>query len=505
MKTKKTLLKFLLLVTVILILINVVSDSYFFRLDFTSDKRYTLSRATTDILKSIKEPITIKAYFSDNLPPDIAKTKRDFRDLLIEYSNRSKGKVVYKFINPNESEDAEKEANQSGIQPVMINVREKDQVKQQKAYLGAMLQMVDRTDVIPFMQPGAAMEYSLSSSIKKLSVSEKPEIGILQGHGEPSLQAMAQVQNALSVLYNVVPVNISDTTPIDEKIKTLVIVDPKDSFPENHLMRLEEFISKGKNVFISYNRESTDLSKASGSPRHTGLEDWLSKKGITIEDQFVVDATCGTVTVRQQQGQFAFNTQLQFPYFPLINKFEEHPITKGLEQVVLRFPSPVKFTGDTTIKFSPILKSSEKSGLQPSPTFFNVQKQWVESDFPLKSLTIGAALAGKIAGNFPSKMVVIANGDFAVNGEGQMAQQLSPDNVNLMVNAVDWLSDETGLIDLRTKGVTSRPLNAIEDSSKTFYKYLNFLLPIILIVVYGFVRSQRKRMVRIKRIEENYV
>jgi len=505
MKTKKSLLKFLLLISGILILINVVSDSYFFRLDFTSDKRYTLSEATIEILKSIKQPITIKAYFSENLPPDVAKTKRDFRDLLIEYSNRSKGKVVYKFINPNESEDLEKEANQAGVQPVMINVREKDQMKQQKAYLGAMLQMGDRSDVIPFMQPGAAMEYSLSSSIKKLSVSDKPTIGILQGHGEPSLQAIQQVQNSLSILYNVDPVNLNDSTPIDDKYRTLVIVDPKDTFPVSHIMRIDEFVSKGKNIFIAYNRESTDLSKATGSPRYTGLEDWLAKKGIQIEDQFVVDATCGTVNVRQQQGQFAFNTQLQFPYFPLINKFEDHPITKGLEQVVLRFPSPMKFTGDTTVKFSPIIKSSEKSGIQQSPAFFNVQKQWMENDFPLQKLTIGAALSGKVGGNNQSKMVVIANGDFAVNGEGQMAQQLPPDNVNLMVNSIDWLSDDTGLIDLRTKGVSSRPLDTIEDSSKTFYKYLNFLLPILTIVVYGFVRAQRKRLLRIRRIEESYV
>ncbi len=505
MKTKRSLLRFLILITGILILVNIASDSYFFRLDFTSDKRYTLSHATTDILKTVKKPITIRAYFSDNLPPDVAKTKRDFRDLLIEYSNRSKGKVVYKFINPNESEDLEKEANQAGVQPVMINVREKDQMKQQKAYLGAVLQMDDRTDVIPFMQPGAAMEYSLSSSIKKLSVSDKPTIGILQGHGEPSLQAIQQAQNALSVLYNVEPVNLSDSTPIDDKIKTLVIVDPKDTFPESHIMRIDEFVSKGKNIFIAYNREKTDLSNATGSSRHTGLEDWLAKKGIQIEDQFVVDATCGTVNVRQQQGQFAFNTQMQFPYFPLINKFEDHPITKGLEQVVLRFPSPLKYTGDSAIKFSPFLKTSERSGIQQSPAFFNVQKQWMENDFPLGKLTIGGAFAGRIGGNSQSKMVVIANGDFAVNGEGQMAQQLPPDNVNLMVNSIDWLSDDTGLIDLRTKGVSSRPLDTIEDSSKAFYKYLNFLLPIVAIVVYGFVRAQRKRMQRIKRIEESYV
>ena len=268
----------------------------------------------------------------------------------------------------------ETEAAQAGVQPVMINVREKDQMKQQKAYLGAMLQMGDKSDAIPFMQPGAAMEYALSSSIKKLSVGDKPSIGILQGHGEPSIQAIQQVQNSLSILYNVVPVTLNETDPIPDDIHTLVVIDPKDTFPEIHIRHIDEFVSKGKNIFIAYNRQNTDLSKATGSPRYTGLEDWLAGKGIKLEDQFIVDATCGSVSVRQQQGQFAFNTQMQFPYFPLINKFEDHPVAKGLEQVVLRFPGPLKFTGDSSLHFMPILKSSSKSGLQQSPSFFQCTK-----------------------------------------------------------------------------------------------------------------------------------
>ena len=505
MKTKKSILKFILLVTGILVLVNVASDSYFFRLDFTADKRYTLSNATIDLLKSLKQPITVKAYFSENLPPDVAKTKRDFKDLLIEYSNRSKGKVVYEFINPNEKEELEQEAAQAGVQPVMINVREKDQMKQQKAYLGAVLHMGEKSDVIPFMQPGAAMEYALSSSIKKMGIGDKPTVGILQGHGEASLKAMQQAQTALSIMYNVEPVTLTDSTPIPDNIKTLAIIDPKDTFPESHIRAIEDFISKGKNILIAYNHVSADLEKATGSSRHTGLENLLAKKGIQIDDQFIVDANCGTVNVRQQQGQFSFNTQLQFPYFPLINKFEDHPVTKGLEQVLLRFPCPLKYSGDSSIHFTPILKSSAKTGLQQSPTFFNVQKQWMENDFPMHNVTIGAALTGKIGGNSSSKMVVFANGDFAVNGEGQLAQQLPPDNINLLVNSIDWLSDDTGLIDLRTKGVSSRPLDSTEDGTKIFYKYMNFLLPLILIVIYGLVRAQRKRLLRIKRMEESYV
>ena len=506
MKNKRSLLKFLLLTIGIIVLVNILSDSFFFRLDFTADKRYTLSKATTDILGSVKAPVTVKAYFSDNLPPDVAKTKRDFKDLLIEYANRSKGKVVYTFINPNEKEETEQEAARSGVQPVMINVRDKDQMKQQKAYLGAVIQMGERTEVIPFMQPGAAMEYALSSSIKKLSVAEKPVIGILQGHGEPSLRAMQQAQNALSVLYAVEEVTLNDTVSIPERIRTLAVIDPKDSFPPSHLMQIDQFLSKGKNLFIAYNHETADLSKASGSSRHTGLEDWLSQKKIQIADQFVVDATCGNINVLQQQAGFQFNTQIQFPYFPLISKFDEHPVTKGLEQVILRFPSPLTYTGDSSVKYTPLVRTSAKAGLQQSPVYFDVQRQWTQNDFPMQHIVLGAAFSGKISGGNNAKMVVISNGDFAVNGEGQGAmQQLPPDNVNLLVNSIDWLSDESGLIELRTKGVTSRPLDAVEDGSKTFYKYLNFLLPIFLIVGYGFIRAQIKRNQRLRRMEEDYV
>lgn len=506
MKSKKTLLNFILLVVAILVVVNFLSDSYFFRLDFTADKRYTLNKATTDILSSLKKPVTIKAYFSENLPPDVAKTKRDFKELLVEYASRSKGKVVYEFMDPNSKEEIETQATQSGIQPVMINVREKDQVKQQKAYMGAVIQMGEKSEAIPFMKPGAAMEYTLSSTIKKVSVAEKPTVGILQGHGEPSLRAFQQAEGALTVLYNVEEVKLNDSTPIPDQIRTLAIIDPKDTFPESHLKLIDDFLAKGKNLFIAYNRVSADLSKASASTRHTGLEDWLEKKGVHIENQFVVDANCGTINVQQQQAGFTFNSQLQFPYFPLINKFEEHPVTKGLEQVVLRFPSPIKFTGDSSsARFVPIIKSSAKTGTQQPPFMFNIAKNWTQADFPMSELTLGGALTGKLSGGVVSKMIVIANGDFAVNGEGPAAMQVLPDNVNLLVNAIDWLSDDTGLIDLRTKGVTARPLEQTEDGTKTFYKYLNFLLPILLIVAYGFIRIQMNRKQRMRRMEEQYV
>ena len=103
-------------------------------------------------------------------------------------------------------------------------------------------------------------------------------------------------------------------------------------------------------------------------------------------------------------------------------------------------------------------------------------------------------------------MVVFSDGDFAVNGEGQNAQQLSEDNVSLMSNAIDWLSDDTGLIELRTKGVSARPIDtSLEDSTKTLLKYLNFLLPIFLIIIYGVFRFQLKRKKRNELMSTDFV
>ena len=194
---------------------------------------------------------------------------------------------------------------------------------------------------------------------------------------------------------------------------------------------------------------------------------------------------------------------VQFPYLPIINNFADHPITSGLEAVVLPFASSMTFTGDSTVTFIPIAFTSENSGTERSPVYFNVQKRWTKNDFPLKDLPVAAILSGKLVGNTMSNMVVVSDGDFAVNGE--QAQQLQPDNVSLMVNSIDYLSDDTGLIELRTREVTLRPLKQTEDSTKALLKWLNFLLPILIIVIYGILRMQHNRNLRVKRMEEGYV
>lgn len=510
MLTRKKVQNSILLILGILVLINLGASRFFFRLDYTADKRYSLSNATKDILSSLTDPITVTAYFSVDLPPNIEKVRQDFRDLLVEYASYSNGQIVYEFINPSESQETEVAAQQSGIQPIMINVRERDQMKQQRAYLGAVIQMGEKKETIPFIQPGAAMEFDLSTNIKKLAISVKPKIALLQGDGEPGLSAIQQLVNQLNVMYDVETVEFSDTTEFPISYKTIVIIAPKDTVPERYFNSLDNYLAKGGRLLIALNRVNGDLSTGSGKEVYTGFGDWLKNKGLEVEKNFVIDANCSNVMVRQQQGLFVMNTPVKFPYLPIITNYADHPITKGLESVMFQFVSSiVMIPKDTTVVMYPLAFTSERSGVQSPPLYFDVMKNWTQSDFNNPSLTVAAVIEGKIVGDVNSKIVVFGDGDFVVNGEGQQAQQLPEDNINLVANAVDWLSDDTGLNELRTKGVTARPLDAsLEESTKSFLKYLNFLLPILLVILYGTFRFQQRRKIRnklmnVKHVSEN--
>lgn len=506
MLTKRKIQITIFLVFAILLLVNLLSTKLFFRLDFTEDQRYSLSDATLNILENLNEPVTITAFFSENLPPDVAKVRQDFRDLLVEYSNKSGNMVVYEFVNPNENQEVEMKAQQNGIQPLMINVRERDQLKQQRAYLGAIIQLGEKKEVIPFLQPGAAMEYALSTGIKKLSVDVKPKIVFLQGNNEPSIEEMVQLREQLNVLYDVDTITLENKT-VPAEIKTLVVINPKDTLSQNVFNNLDEFLSRGGNIVAAYNSVDGDLQNGMGNVVNSNFGDWLKQKGIEVEKNFLIDVNCSNVMVRQQQGGFSFSTPISFPYIPIITNFTEHPITEGLENVVMPFVSPIKLSVvDTSISVIPLALTSDKTGIQNAPLYFDVSKDWGAADFGMSALPIAVVLERKLSGNTKSRLIVFSDGDFIINGAGQRPQQLQPDNVNLMANSIDWLSDDTGLVELRTKGVSARPIDpTLEDGTKLVIKYLNFLLPIILIIVYGIYRYQVNLRKKNKLMSESYV
>src|SRR6185312_5225208 len=504
MKKRQNLTTGILLMVAIVVVVNVFSYFYFFRIDLTKDRKYTLSNATLNLLDSLKKPITVTAYYTENSIPVITRARADIKDLLIEYAAHSGNKVVFNFINPNKSDSLEANARKNGVAPFPVQIREKDEMKSVKVYMGMVVKMGDKTDVLPFVDPNSSLEYILSNSIKKLSIDRKPWLGLLQDNGEPTLQEMSQVNASVSATHAFQQAHLNDSGYM-RQYNTVALVNPVDSFTHGQLRQLDGVLARGGGILIAYDGLDPDLRNGVGRLDNGGLTQWLVEKNIILDNKYLIDARCGTVTVPQTMGGMTFNAQLSFPFLPLISNFSNNPVTKNLGSIMLPFATDVTFTGDTnTVKFIPLAHSSNESGLVNAPVVFDINHKWQRSDFPLSNLVVAAAFKG-LNGNKNSRLILICNGDFAVNGKSgpdQKPVRLNDDNVNLFSNAVDWLSDNTGLIELRGKVTKFVPIKDVSDTEKIVLKYVNFLLPILAVLFYGIIRMQVKKRIRTKRMEE---
>jgi len=503
MKRTKSIFYNIFIVLGFVVILNALASIFFLRADFTEDKRYTLDRSTKKILRDVESPIIITLYISEDLPAHIRRTVEDFKNLLTEYNHYCARKIDFEYVNPNKSTEAEEEAHKAGIHAVPIEVRDKDQIKVQRVFLGVVIQVGSESEVIPLIKPGIAMEYTLSTLIKKLTITDKPQIGLITGHGEAPIASLEQVVQELSILYDVKPIHLL-AEPDLKKYKSLLLVGPMGTISKTQLGVLDDYLAQGGGLLIAMERVNGMLNDGIGVSVNTGLEKWLEQKGVRVDDSFIVDKKCGTVTV-QQHGLFSYPQQINFPYLPVISHFSNHNITDGIETMVLQFASPLEYIGNGELQYEPIAFTSKISGKMKAPVSFDITKIWRAQDFLFPELTIAATLQGKMGGKEEARICIIGDGNFIVNGTGANKIPIQQDNVNFLANAVDWLSDDTGLMSLRTKGVSSRPLNEITEAKVYFLKYLNFLLPVIVIIIYGLIRFRIRTRLRTKRMKPGFI
>lgn len=503
MVKRKNIIYSILTLAGFIIILNSLSSMFFLRADFTEDKRYTLDRSTKRILREVDESIIITLYISDDLPPDVNRSVQDLKNLLTEYNHYSKRKIDFEYINPNNNEELEQEAIDAGIHPVPLEIREKDQLKVQRVFLGMVIQVGDQFEAIPLIKPGIAMEYTLSTLIKRLTIVDKPQIGYIMGHGEPALAAVEQVINELTILYDIKPIHLLSEPDLNQ-YKSLILLGPTGTISSTQLGRLDSYLAQGGSLMIAMERVNGMLNDGIGVSVNTGLERWLEKKGLYVEDSFIVDKQCGTVTV-QQQGFFSFPKQVNFPFLPVVSNFENHSITDGIETMIMQFASPITYIGDTILDYQPLAYTSKISGKLKAPISFNIGRSWRTQDFLYPDLTLAATLKGFMGGEKEAKICLVGDGNFIVNGLGQSKIAIQKDNINFFANAVDWLSDDSGLMSLRTKGVNSRPINKLSDGKVFLIKYFNFLIPVIMLIVYGLIRFRQRSIRRAKRMRPGFI
>lgn len=483
-----------------IILLNIVSYFVFVRMDFTANSRYSLSKVSKNFIRNNQEPITVDFYVTEDLPQDLKKVAKEFKALLKEYKSLSNTSFTINTIYPDNNEKGI-QAIEAGIHPLYKEFREMDMEKIQKIFMGAVFKIGEKQSVIPAISAETPIEYEITRILKQASDTQKPVIGFVMGHGEAPLNRMALFINELSHLTDMSMIDLNSSEPL-EKYSALCIIDPQDNYKPEELDLLENYLNQGGRLFIALNHAKGQIndSQNHGFINRTGIEDRLEKKGLKIRYDFVIDNNCGTLTFNQKHGFINFQNNISFPYLPIINNFSKHTITAGLNSMLLPFASSIEQVKTTsTYIFTPLARTSSMSGIQQAPLFFNLQKQWNRRDFNHPYNTVAALL---INDDNNSAIITITDADFIMNDIERLGYT---DNINFALNSIEWLADNSGLIQLRNKFTIFTSLDPVDEPTKEFLKYLNFFLPILIILIAAIVHFRKNQRKRINRSRPGYV
>ena len=533
---RQTKMTNLLIFLSIVVVINLISIYTYVRLDFSKGKVYSLSQSSKATMNQLEDRLVVKAYFSKDLPPHFANIRRYTKDLLTEYKNVSNGKLRFEFIDPKDENHLREEAQRNGVQPVNINVREKDRMEVRAAYLGLALTYNDKTVAIPIVQETRGLEYEITKAINQVAAINAEKVGF---YGltpdipqDPRLmfffQQQDKFQQAKQIVgehYELTPVDLKSPIPID--INTLVFSGTVDSLSIEELLYLDQYVMAGKNLIVFQDRVHADLQTQQAQQMHSNIFDLLEHYGINIKENLVMDAKCGAVNV--QQNWFS-SVQVQYPFIVIANEVNKaNQIVSQLENLIFLFVSEIDTENvPPDVNVTPLIYSSNQSGEVAGP-YFDINVNTFMSDrTALNRLTqprkvIAALYEGHFTSLFApeefqttdAKIIVVPDMDFII-GSGQ---QPNESNMNFLMNAIDYFSGNQALITLRSRGATNKPLlierivktegltpeerQKKEDNAKTFLKFLNILLPAILLIIYGLFRY-KEEIKRRKTIKEIY-
>ena len=510
----------LLMVIAIVIVVNLIGLRLFARADLTDNKIYTLSDASKRLVSELEDRLTVKAYFTRDLPPPYNANARYVNDALEDYRSYSNGYFHYEFIDPADEQALEEEARQYRIQPAQVNVVEKDNLQVKKVYMGLVLIYGDKHETIPIIQNVANFEYEMTSTIKRLIAEKLPKIGFLGNFNTPDLgQDMRNVTTALSRHYEVVPVNThAGNELIDDDIDVLCIVQPESALDEWTKFCIDQFIMRGGKVGWFMNKVNADASAGTATGNHLDIDDMTRKYGFTVANDLVTDAHASMINVQQQQGFFMVRNLVRYPAFPEIRDFNpESQIVKDLQAAAMFFPSSVDTLTPAggNVTFKPLMHSSDKSKVQRNSYDINPMNRADAASFidPPQMLavsiegTFGSYFEGKpvpapfdsmatapavdiLTASPETRMVVFGDGNFV---QDQYLQGGST-NLILFLNSVDWLSQDSDLLAIRSREAAIRPLDPdITDQTKFNVKLANLIGPPILILLFGVYRWSARR------------
>lgn len=462
-----------------------------------------------------------------------------------------------------EAKARQENLKQDGIMPTSLRVNEQGQASQKLVYPVAVVRYGTRKVVVPLLENNSAtlspdeainnsvslLEYKFANAIKKVQVPERPNIFFTTGHGELTELQTLDMERNLRQFYNTGHVTLDSFVQLKpEQCALLVVAKPRGAFSEKDKFKIDQYIMHGGPVLWLIDRLNADLdslrnpaSRFVPSDYPLNLEDMLFKYGARIQPDLVLDIQCTKIPI--QVGMSGNGPQFEmFPwlYHPAVLPTGLHPIVKNLDRVELRFCSSIDtIRTKTAVRKTPLLKSSRYSRLQFSPmdlNFSTIGKEPDPAKFDKGMQTVALLLEGRFASVFenrlsaemltglqrlntefkpvsePSRMLVVSDGDVAANFVRDPAtkeylplgfnrfEKTTYANRDLMLNAVEYLIDPTGVIEARSKEVKLRLLDSVRArEEKTVWQVVNIGLPLVFLGLFGwgFMWLRRRRYAKV--------
>ncbi|WP_159948138.1 gliding motility-associated ABC transporter substrate-binding protein GldG [Polaribacter septentrionalilitoris] len=532
-----------------LIVIHFISESFYKRFDLTADQRYTLSETTKDIVDNINNTLFITVYLEGDFPSEFKRLQLETRQYLEELAAENSNININFEVPDNQREDLIKR----GMMPSQLTVEEEGKLSEAIIFPWAEITYGKKSTIVSLL-PNAIvasqeeqlqkaienLEYSFSNAINSITQKKQKSVAIITGNGELQdiyqysfLSEVAKKYRLAKFTLDSVASNPKQTLQDLTGLDLAIIAKPTQKFTEVEKFTLDQFITNGgKTLWMIDNVQADQDSLFTGGkmlayPRDLNLTDLLFTYGVRINTTLIKDLYSAQIPLAT--GKVGNQTQFQnldWFFHPLVGGNPNHPITKNVSPVRLQFANQLD-TLKNNIKKTPLLVSSLLTQKVGTPTFIELQsiaEEVIETDYKSGNQLFAVLLEGDFNSAYKNrikpfesslfkaqannnKMVIIADGDV---GKNQILKgkpyDLSRDkwtnqsfgNKDFLLNTVDYLLDDSGLINLRNKTLQIRMLDKQKAfQERRFWQFLNLVLPLILLIGFGFLFNYlRKRKYR---------
>jgi gliding-associated putative ABC transporter substrate-binding component GldG len=538
-------------VTVAVVSLWLLSSLFSLRLDLTEDKRYTLSPVTRDILRSLDEDVYIEVYLEGEMPVQFRKLKRTASEMLEEFRLASGRRIDYSFINPSTESTAEKrnqdylKLTEKGLNPVNIQASDEEGGSSQKIIFPGMLINYNNASVPvnflrndPSVSPDQnltrsveGLEYELIQTISTLVSDTVHKIAFIEGHGEADEAYVADITLALARYFTVDRGTIGGKPGILDSYSAVIVAGPEQEFGEADKLVLDQYIMKGGKVLwlleeVVASEDSLAYGETVALYRPLRIEDQLFRYGARINPVIIQDVECLRIPMKVITGTQQQIVPVPWVYYPLLIPDARHPVTRNLNRVAARFSGYIDTVGlDPSVKKSVLLATSQTSRTVSPPFVISLKEadklpdpeEFTKGQLPVAVLlegTFRSAFRNRLTDDIPearglklvkeslpTKMVVVADGNIIKNDVRRTGRELTPlplgqdrytlqvyGNRDFIVNVMNYLVDDKGMLDLRSREVKMRLLDrkALK-SDKGIIIAVNLVAPVVFIALFGYV------------------